>query len=413
MTIEGIRTVSSAIAKSRITIVHAGWIVLAATLGLVFIGVTAIDLARPDGATGLASDASRQLVFLAIGLFAGAVAALPHQRVLAFLSWPAMIGVLGLLVFLVLPFVPASIVSPRNGARCWIDLGFTDIQPSELCKVTYVMVLAFHLRRRSNHRTLLGLIPPALIAAAPMGLILMQPDLGTASLFLPTLFAMLVAAGARMAHLIGAALLGGGFLVGVVVASVWFARSEQYPLLKRYQVDRIESALDLAKGDTRRASDRGFQGQAALMVAGSGGLSGHSSERSRALVQFSGLPERHNDMIFAVIVNRFGFFGAITVIGLYMAWIGGALLVAGTCKDPFGRLVVAGFAAMIATQMTINIGMNLGLLPITGITLPFVSYGGSSLLSGLIMVGLIFGIAMRRPPHLWQKSFEYDPMPED
>lgn len=413
MTLEGIRTISSAIAKPRLTLLHAGWIVLFATLGLVLIGVTAIDLARPDGATALASDAKRQLVFLAIGLAAAAVAALPHHRLLALLSWPAMIAVLSLLVFLILPFVPSGIVSPRNGARCWINLGFTDIQPSELCKVTYVMVLAYYLRRRSNHRTLLGLIPPALIAAVPMGLILMQPDLGTASLFIPTLVAMLVAAGARMAHLISASLLGGAFLIGIVIASIWFARSEQYPFLKRYQVDRIESALDLAQGDTRRASDRGFQGQAALMVAGSGGLTGHAPERSRALVQFSGLPERHNDMIFAVIVNRFGFVGAVTVIALYIAWIGGALLVAGACKDPFGRLVVAGFAAMIATQMTINIGMNLGLVPITGITLPFVSYGGSSLLSGLIMVGLTFGIATRRPPHLWQKSFEYDPAPED
>ncbi|MBL8744980.1 MAG: FtsW/RodA/SpoVE family cell cycle protein, partial [Phycisphaerae bacterium] len=372
MTIEAIRTVSSAIAKSRITLFHFGWIVLFATLGLVIIGVTAIDLARPDGANALAADAKRQLVFLVIGLTAAAIAAVPHQRLLAILAWPAMIAVLALLVFLILPFVPASIVSPRNGARCWINLGFTDIQPSELGKVTYVMVLAYYLRHRSNHRTLMGLIPPALIAAVPMGLILLQPDLGTASLFIPTLVAMLVVAGARMAHLISTTLLGGAFLLGVVLASLWFARSDQYPLLKKYQVERIESALDLAKGDTRRASDRGFQGQAALVVAGSGGLTGHTSERSRALVQFSGLPERHNDMIFAVVVNRFGFFGAVAVISLYLAWIGGALLVAGACKEPFGRLVVSGFAAMVATQMTINIGMNLGLLPITGITLPFV-----------------------------------------
>lgn len=413
MTIEAIRTVSRAIARPRITVIHAGWIVLLATIGLVLIGVTAIDLARPDGAGALAADAKKQLMFLAVGLIAAVVAAVPHQRVLAFLAWPAMVIILACLVFLLLPFVPSSIVSPRNGARCWIDLGFTDFQPSELCKVTYVMVLAFALRQTSKHRTLLGLVPPALIAAAPMGLILMQPDLGTASLFIPTLMAMLVAAGARLAHLIGASVLGGAFVIGVVVASVWFARNDHYPLLKKYQVDRIESALDLAKGDTRRSSDRGFQGQAALMVAGAGGLSGHSAERSRALVQFSGLPERHNDMIFAVIVNRFGFFGAAAVIALYLAWIGGALLTAGASKDPFGRLVIAGFAGLIATQMTINIGMNLGLLPITGITLPFVSYGGSSLLSGFIMVGLIFGIGMRRPPHLWQKSFEYDVLPED
>lgn len=407
MNIEGIRTVSSAIARPRITLAHAGWVVLAATLGLVAIGVTAIDLARPDGAAGLAGDAWKQIVFLVIGLIAAAVAAVPGPRLLALLSWPMMIGVLGLLALLIVPFVPASIVTPRNGARCWIDLGFTDMQPSELCKATYVLVLAHYLRHRSNYRRLTGLIPPALIAAVPMGMILLQPDLGTASLFIPTLVAMLVAAGARLGHLIGACALGGAFLVGVVVASIWLARHEQYPLLKRYQVDRIEAALDLAKGDTRRSDDRGFQGQAAIMVAGAGGPTGNAPEKSRALVQYSGLPERHNDMIFAVIVNRFGLAGAATVIGLYLLWIGGALIVAGACKDPFGRLAVAGFAGMIATQMTINLGMNIGLLPITGITLPFVSYGGSSLVSGLLMVGVIFGVAMRRPPHLWRKSFEF------
>jgi cell division protein FtsW (lipid II flippase) len=383
-------------------------VVVLATLGLVLIGVRAIDLARPDGAGGLAADASKQLVFALIGVFAGAMAALVHPRWLAVLAWPAMIGVVGLLVLLLLPFVPTSIVSPRNGARCWINLGFTDIQPSELCKVAYVMVLAVYLRHRSNYRTLKGLIPPSLIAAGPMVLILMQPDLGTAMLFIPTLVAMLVAAGARLGHLIGACALGGAFVVGVVIASLWLARSERYPLLKKYQVERIESVLDLQRGDTRRASDRGFQGQSAVWVAGAGGFAGHPAEKSRALVHFSGLPERHNDMIFAVIVNRHGFLGAAGVIGFYVAWIGGALWTAGACKDPFGRLVVVGCAGMVATQMTINIGMNVGLLPITGITLPFVSYGGSSLLSGMLMVGMIFGVGMRRPEYLWRKSFEYD-----
>lgn len=408
MNLEGIRTVSALIARPRISIVHPGWIVLFATLGLVFFGVQAIDLARPDGASGIAGDALKQMVFAMIGLGAAVVAAAPSHRLLALLAWPAMIVVLGLLVFLLLPFVPASIVSPRNGARCWINLGFTDMQPSELAKVAYVLVLAVYLRHRSNYRTLLGLIPPALIAAVPMGLILMQPDLGTASLFIPTLVAMLVAAGARLGHLIGACALGGVFIVAVVGASLYFAREGEYPLLKRYQVDRIEAVFDRARGDTRRVDDRGFQGQAALMVAGAGGVAGHPPERSRALVTFSGLPERHNDMIFAVIVNRFGFIGAASVILLYLAWIGGALMAAGSCKDPFGRLVVVGFVGMVATQMTINIGMNIGLLPITGITLPFVSYGGSSLVSGFIMVGIIFGVAMRRPPHLWQESFEFD-----
>jgi len=406
--IEAIRIISKAIAKPRITFMHAGWIVLIATIGLVAVGVHAIDLARPDGSTGLAADALKQLIFFAIGLAAAAVVALPHYRLFTFLAWPFMGVVIALLVFLILPFVPTSIVSPRNGARCWIDIGFTDIQPSELCKVSYVMVLALYLRHRETHRRLAGLIPPAVIACVPMALILLQPDLGTAMLFIPTLVAMLVAAGARMMHLIGACALGGIFVAVVVGVSLYFAQEGRYPLLKKYQVDRLAAVVDRAKGDTRRDSDRGFQGQAALMVAGSGGAQGHTVERSRALIGFSGLPERHNDMIFAVVVNRFGFMGVLMVIGLYLTWIGGALLAAASCKDPFGRLTVVGLAGMVATQMTINIGMNIGLLPITGITLPFISYGGSSLVSGMLMVGIIFNVAMRRPAYLWRRSFEFD-----
>ncbi|MDX2114984.1 MAG: FtsW/RodA/SpoVE family cell cycle protein [Planctomycetota bacterium] len=408
MSLDAVRTISEIIAKPRLTLLHAGWIVLASTIGLAALGIDAIDLARPDGAGALASDAKRQLVFLAVGLVAAAIAVVPRTRTLEFLGFPLMAAVLIGLIVLIAPGVPPSIVSPRNGARCWINLGFTDIQPSELGKVAYVMVLASYLRRRSTYRTLLGLIPPGLLAAFPMALILLQPDLGTALLFVPTLVAMLVAAGARLAHLIGACGLGAAFLAAVVVSSLLLAQQGKYPLLKKYQVDRIAALMDRARGDERRLSDRGFQGEAALMVGGAGGLAGHGEERSRALVQFSGLPERHNDMIFAVVLNRHGFMGALLVIGLYISWVGGALLAASSTKDPWGRLTIVGLAAMVATQMTINIGMNIGLLPITGITLPFVSYGGSSLVSGLLMVGVIFNIAMRRPPHLWRESFEYD-----
>lgn len=408
MSIQEMRTVSDAIAKPRITMIHAGWLVLGATLGLCLIGVHAIDLASGNGEE-FSAIAQRQAVFLVIGVVSAFVTSLAHPRFLAALAWPAMGMVLAALVFLVLPFVPASIVSPRNGARCWINLGFTDVQPSEFGKVAYVMILALYLSRRSTYRTLLGLVPPVVLAAVPMGLILMQPDLGTAILFVPTLLAMLVAAGARLWHLVGGCSLGVAFIAVVVGWSLWAARSDEYPLLKKYQVQRIQAVLDPQEAKTDRlTSDRGFQGRQAVMIAGAGQFAGHDPDKSRALVRFSGLPERHNDMVFAVVVNRFGLIGSLTVIGLYMLWLGGALMAAAWSKDPFARLLVVGLAAMVGTQMTINIGMNIGVLPITGITLPFVSYGGSSLLAGWLMVGIIFGIAMRRPPWLWRESFEFD-----
>lgn len=394
--------------RPRVSHTHAGWAVLIATIGLVLLGVHCIGLAQSDEGPWRRSLAGRQTVLLFIGLAAGTMVAIPHYRLYLRLAWPALVGVVGLLVFLVLPFVPEAIVTPRNGARCWINLGFTDLQPSELGKIAYVLVLAWYLRNRSNYRTLAGLVPPALISMIPMGLILLQPDLGTAMLFIPTLVAMLVAAGAKMRHMLGACGLGLACALVVIGISLALAQRGAYPLLRPYQVDRIAAVLDRVKGDERQLDARGFQGRQAMVVAGAGGVLGQPQARSRALIAYSGLPERHNDMIFAVLVNRFGLLGGVGALGLYLLWIFGALAVAASCKEPFGRLVVVGLAAMVATQMTINVGMNVGLLPITGITLPFVSYGGSSLVAGCVMVGLIFNVAMRRPPYLWRKSFEYD-----
>lgn len=392
----------------RTTLVHAGWVVLACALALSAIGLHAIELVRGAEGAALGATASRQLAFLGVGLFAAVFVTLPHYRLLVPFAWVILAGVVALLVFVLLPFVPEALVTPRNGSRRWINLGPVDFQPSELAKIAYVIATGAYLRYRDNYRTLLGLIPPAFIAFVPMALILVEPDLGTALLFIPTLVAMLVAAGARLAHLIGAASLGLIFAGAVVVISLVFAQQGKYPVLRPHQVERIQAVVDRVKGDDRHDQGRGYQGQQAITLIGAGGFAGHSPVRSEALVRFSSLPEGHNDMIFAVIVNRFGFLGASAVIGLYFVMFGASMMVAASCKDPFGRLLAVGLTAMLATQVIINIGMNVGLMPITGMTLPFVSYGGSSLVAGFISVGLICNVAMRRPRYLWRKSFEYD-----
>src|SRR5262249_30273194 len=120
------------------------------------------------------------------------------------------------------------------------------------------------------------------------------------------------------------------------------------------------------------------------------------------------LPERHNDMIFAVIADRFGFVGGIVVILLYLVWVAGAFLTAATTHEPVGRLMVVGLAAFIPAQVFVNIGMNIGIVPIIGITLPFVSYGGSSLVSFWLMTGLVLNVALRRPRPPFRESFDYD-----
>jgi cell division protein FtsW (lipid II flippase) len=395
-------------AAPRITVMHAGWLTLASALGLCAVGIHCIDLARPGSGAWFASAAGRQTIFVMVGLVAGGLCVIPHYRRFAPLAWPIMGVVLGLLVFVLVPFVPESIVAPRNGSRRWINVGITDFQPSEIAKIAFVLACAAYLRYRDNYRRLIGLVPPALIAFAPMLLILIEPDLGTALLFIPALVAMLVAAGAKMRHLITTGLLGLSFGGVVAVLSLIFAVQGKYPLLRPHQVERIQAVADRIKGDERYSDDRGFQGRQAMTLIGAGGMTGHSFEKSSNLVRYSALPEAHNDMIFAVVVNRFGLIGAVGVLGLYFLFFVSSLMVAATCKDPFGRLLVVGLAAMIVTQLAINVGMNIGLMPITGMTLPFVSAGGSSLVAGFISVGLICNVAMRRPPLLWRKSFEYD-----
>ncbi len=383
-----------------LTLAHAGWLCVASGLALSLLGVYAIDVSVvSDPEAGLITPRGlvlRQIVFLVVGLLAGAIVALPHYRFVRYVAWPSMWVVLGLLVFLLIPAVPHWIVTPRNGARAWITLGPLTLQPAELAKISFILVLADYLRWRKNHRTLLGLIPPALIGFVPVALIMLQPDLGSASLFAPTLLAMLLAAGAKMKHLIAAVLIAAAALPA------------SFPLLRPHQQQRIIGLISVVRGEATGAEDINYQQLTAVTLAGAGGLDGQSDARSRALVRFNRLPERHNDMVFAVIVNRFGFLGGVLTLALYGVWVLGALVVAGMSREPFGRLVVVGCAAIVSVQMLVNVGMNLGYLPIVGLTLPFVSYGGSSMVSVWIMTGLIVNVAMRKPPRLARASFEFD-----
>lgn len=383
---------------SRLHLINAAWLTVFASLALSLVGVYAIDVARnmsPQSASDLAPQATKQLVLLAVSLVAAAIVVIPRYRLFMYVATPLLVLVIGLLIFVLVPAVPTSIVAPRNGARSWINLGFTDFQPSELAKIAFVLVLAKYLRYRDNYRRFLGLLPPALIAFVPVALITLQPDLGTASLFIPALFAVLVAAGAKLKHL------------AVVVLIAALAAPAAFPLLRPHQQQRIVALFQQIEGDRSAAQDLNFQSFTAQTMVGAGGAAGLSDDHARALLYYNRLPERHNDMIFAVIVNRFGMLGGLVVFGLYLLWMVGAFLTAGLTRDPFARLLVVGLAAFIAGQMFINIGMNIGLVPIIGVTMPFVSYGGSSLLTVWLMTGLIFNVAMRRPRTLHKDSFEF------
>ncbi|MEM9373955.1 MAG: FtsW/RodA/SpoVE family cell cycle protein, partial [Planctomycetota bacterium] len=323
------------------------------------------------------------------------VIAAPHYRFVGLFSWPVYIVCIALLVMLLLPVVPTWLVRPRNGARAWINLGLMDFQPSEVTKIAFVLLVSRYLRFRSQHRRLKGLIVPGLFAAVPVALITVQPDLGTASLFVPALFAVLIAAGARLRHLT------------LIVVCAALSAPAVYPFLEDHQKTRIVGLLKQFQGDTTTAQDINFQSMTAQRLIGAGELAGRGDTAARALVHYNRLPEAHNDMVFAVVVNRFGMVGGLGVMALYLLWVAGAWLVAATCRDPLGRLIAAGLPAFIGAQAVINIGMNLGVLPIIGITLPFVSYGGTSLVTCWLMTGLVVNVALHKPRPPFRASFEY------
>lgn len=355
---------------------NVGWIPVVAAGLLTLVGIAAIATTQPEFAL-------RQAGYAVVGVVMAALIVVPHPSIVERWSVASFAAMLGLLVLLLLPGVPESIIRPRNGSRCWIDLGPIDIQPAEFAKVAWILSAAWWLTRAADVRSRTGLLLPIVLTAVPVLLILMQPDLGTALLFFPTLLAMLLAQGARRSHLL------------IVIASAALLAPISYPVLKPHQRARIDSLVAQIIGDDRYTRTIGFQGDRARTLIGSGGLLGNGKERAGALVKFNALPEEHNDMIFVVAACRWGFIGGIGVILLEAAVALGAIAVSLSTRSPFGRLVGAGVGSMMGFQAFVNIGMTMGMLPITGLTLPFVSSGGSSIVASWIAIGLLFSLAAR------------------
>lgn len=387
---------------------NAGWWGVGAALGLTMLGIAAISTVAPESA------ALQGQRWLPIALVAMVLCLVPHPRAIG-LSAYALLGVsIALLVFVLVPGVPGSIVPVRGGARSWIDLQLMMFQPSEMTKIAFVLALAWYLRYRDSYRTLKGLLVPFLLMFVPVGLILKEPDLGTALLFAPTLFAMLVAAGAKLRHLgmlVGLGVVAVTLNVAVIVVDPPYdqglssTRSYAWAHVLAPHQERRIAALIWPQRYTQGAA---FQQIVATRLTGAGGVTGLGKARARDWVKYNALPEPHNDMIFAVIVSRWGLVGAVMVLGLYLLLFLSFIMAAARSKDPFARLACVGFAGMLLTQAAINIGVNVGLVPTTGITLPFISYGGSSLVATFAMVGLMVNFASRRATLLTRPSFEFD-----
>ena len=377
---------------------HPGWLALLSALGLTVMGLLAIDTVDPGYA-------HTQVQWVPVALLAMFLCALPHPRTIGLWAFPLGVVSLLLLIMLITPGVPAAIVPPRNGARCWINLYFMMFQPGEPAKIVYILALARYLRFRDNYRTLPGLAFPFLMTLLPMFLLVKQPDLGMALLFMPTLMAVLLAAGAKMRHLLS--LVAIGLIIAAINVSIIYAMPV-HPFLKPHQVDRIKGMIRQIQGDTSQAQRADYQPVLAKTLVGSGGLWGLGQERAETLLKFNKLPEAHNDMIFAVIAVRWGFVGGLVMLLLYLLMLISFLLTALRNRDPFARLAVVGFGALLFAQTMINVGMTIGLMPITGLTLPFISYGGSSLVTTFAIIGLTINFASRDRNFVLQPSFEFD-----
>ena len=359
------------------------WTLLAAVAALLVLGtllVWSATTAREGLTTGDSSAYLRkQLVNVAIGLVLMVmVTATDHRwvRILAPVAYLASIG------GLVLVLTNGTTI---NGSRSWIQLGGMSIQPSELAKLAVVIGMALVVAERAEvrrRRTVdwVDVTLMLLIAGVPAALILLQPDLGTMLVLAATVFGVLAASGAPRRWLV--LLAGSGAATAVV--GVWAG------MLEDYQVDRF-LAFTNPDLDPRGA---GYNTEQARIAVGNGGLFGEGLfDGSQTRSGF--VPEQHTDFIFTVAGEELGLVGAGVLIALLGVVVWRALVIAARTDDVFGRIAAAGIACWLGFQAFQNVGMCLGIMPVTGVPLPFVSYGGSSMFAVMLAVGLLQNIHLR------------------
>jgi rod shape determining protein RodA len=289
----------------------------------------------------------------------------------------------GGIVLLVVVFMIGTTI---RGSVRWFSIGGFTLQPSELVKISLIIALAKYLHNdpKSGGRTLKDLVVPGLILALPMALILLQPDLGTALICAFIFGSIMVLTNLKLRSLFTLAM---SFLAAAPIAWEF--------LMKDYQKGRVLALLDRWSGDTSNILDSGWHAHQSVIAIGSGGIVGKGFMRG-SQAQFGFVPDQHSDFPFPVWAEEFGFFGAATLIGLYMFLVLWGLKIASQAKDRFGAVTAVGVSALIYWQAVINLAMVMGLLPVVGMTLPLFSYGGSSVLSTMMGVGLLMNVSMRR-----------------
>lgn len=406
-----------------------GLCIMVAMIALMTVGVLAIQVAE-DAEGSLRGFAEKQMLFAAIGIVVFFVCfAVPYQRIGQMAYGFFAFSLLLLLIMAVARFThhDSKLLPAINGAHRWIYMGVFNLQPSELAKLAQILLLAWYLRLGSHYRKLTGLSVPFILTFIPLFLILIEPDLGTSLLLLPVLFTMLFMAGAKMSH------LGGIILCAVIVVflpipantadmgdkelesrkatAYWVSPSGDViisaaplAIMEFHQLQRIDGWL--RQNDPEIEKNKAFQLSRSKITLGSGQFSGRGDWED-ADFYFRTLPEDHTDFIFSVIGGQWGFVGCCGVLLLYIVIIVLGVEIAASTDEPFGRLLAIGVISLFVSQIVINVCMTMGLLPITGMTLPLLSYGGSSLLVNCAALGLLVNVANRKPILLSRKPFEH------
>ncbi len=347
-----------------------GVVTLLSVFGVVMI-ISAIA-----GAVGLLENINRQIIFVAMGIFVMIGVAIIDYR-----YWASLTHIMYLVVIVLLLIVFVSGIVQFGAAR-WLDLGFIPIQPAELAKIVIILALAdFFAKSQKEPHDLLWIIKSLLITAGFVVWILLQPNLSTSIVIMVLWFAMIWLSGLHPKYLLVFAAVG-------LVAGVFFFLF----LMEDYQKVRVVQFLF---PDPNARYGETYNVEQALITIGSGGWFGQGYGQGTQ-VHLKFLKVRHTDFIYSAMASEIGFVGTVIVMALLVLVVFRCLRAARLATDQFGALIAYGFAILIFFQAAVNIGVNLNVIPVTGLTLPFISYGGSSLLSLLLGIGLVESVVAHR-----------------
>jgi len=377
------------------------WVMIAALVGLMLIGVAFIFSASTS------SDPNsnfwvKQAISYGLGIVVAAgICLIPYDTLSRFAIvayWLAILALVAVMLF----------GTSRFGAKRWIDLGFFQFQPSEFCKLAFIFMQASYLSRpKEELRDPTLFLKSLALTALPFVIILKEPDLGSALVLFPIGLAMMFVAGVPLRFILR--FIGGvAILVVLLLVDVIFAPPQWQIKLEEYQRQRLlvyfgqdfapRGATDADKQRARSLQkEKSYNIEQALISVGSGGLTGKGwRQGTQNALGYLPRAVAHNDFIFSVIAEEKGFLGSVMVIGLYSVVLFSGINIASQARDRLGKLLAVGVVTMLFSHVFINIGMNIRLMPVTGIPLPLMSYGGSSVICSLIAIGLLQNVFIYR-----------------